>query len=203
MTIQELRRTVFNQIGVDMGPEVFPDDKLAEATEEAIAYWLRYMLPLQSETTFGFVIDDSMTYTFEGRVPKKINALFQIPSGRPVPCFLYFYMEPILTIRKPLLPGQYAVCYENDMSWQSMDVGDLRRQQTIKMFQLICAYVKKKVGQFHKFASYVDKPFDGDMSWYAEAAKEVTEIEEFIRVNRDERMSNISDLGSRRRLLGF
>jgi len=214
MTIQELRDLVFNEIGLNLEQDVLTDEKLIQCWNQAIKFWLRYMNSVYKdggtgEDTLGFIVTDAdetepgskvYTHTFEGRVPRSIKTLYRLPEGQMIPCWLYWYNKPILTLRRGVLPGNYAVCFEGSANYEEMRPEDVPEY----LLWLVCAYTKKKVGQFIKFAAYHDKPFDVDgEAWYVEGDKWAKELEEFIRVNRDERMSNLTDFNANRRYLSI
>jgi hypothetical protein len=214
MTLDELRETVFNEIGINLEQDLLTDSKLIQCWNQAVKYWLRYMNSVNkgggyAEDSIGFTIDDSneieagsktYLYEFKERVPRSIKTLYCLPYGQTIPCWLYWYNKPLLTLKKGVLPGNYAAVFEGSANYAEMLPDDIPEY----LLWLVCAYVKKKVGQFIKFASYNDKPFDVDgEAWYNEGEKWAKELEEFIRVNRDERESNLTDFNRNRRILAI
>jgi hypothetical protein len=211
MTVDELRDLVFNEIGIGIEQDLLTDEKLIQCWTQAVKFWLRYMNSVNSggasEDSLGFKIDaDDETapgsgvhvYEFRGRVPGAVKSLHKLPEGQLIPCWLYVYNKPLLTLKRGILPGSYAVYYEGPSDYSEMIPDDIPEY----LLWLTCAYAKKKVGQYIKFAAYGDKPFDidGDAFW-REGAEWAKECEEFIRVNRDERMSNLTDFNAGRRML--
>jgi len=212
MTIDELRDLVFQEIGISLEQDVLPNEKLSQCWNQAVKYWLRYMNGVSkgggaSEDSIGFVIDESREtapgsgihiYEFRERVPRLIKALYKLPEGQLVPCWLYRYDRPLLTLKKGVLPGSYAASFEGSRDYGEMIPDDMPEY----LLWLTCAYAKKKVGQYIKFAAYSDKPFDVDGdAWWREGSEWAKELEEFIRVNRDERMENLTDFNAGRRAM--
>lgn len=210
MTIDELRELVFNEIGIHLEQDLLPDAKLKQCWNQAVKFWLRYMNStsrggVRREDSIGFIIKESneiepgskvYVHEFKETVPLSINTLYKLPEGQIIPYWLYLYNKPILTLKKGVLPGNYAVCFEGSHNYEEMIPDSIPEY----LLWLTCAYVKKKVGQFIKFAAYQDKPFDVDgEAWYIEGDKWARELEEFIRVNRDERIENLTDFTASRR----
>lgn len=210
MTIDDLRALVFNEIGINLEQDLLTDEKLIQSWNQAVKFWLRYMNSVSKggdsvENSIGFKIDETnetepgskvYVHEFKGTVPMSIKTLYKLPEGQMIPCWLYLYAKPLLTLKKGILPGSYAACYEGSHNYEEMIPDEIPEY----LLWLLCAYVKRKVGQFLKFAAYHDKPFDidGD-AWYAEGDKWAKECEEFIRVNRDECLDNLTDFNANRR----
>lgn len=190
MTLTDLRMMVFDHIGLTMEQDVFPDYKLVQCWNDATSFWSLYRNPIKGAETLGLKVDESRVFEFTNRIPQKIDTLFRLPQGNVIPCWLYLYTKPVLTLKKELAPGDFAICYEGSLGYEDMEKSDV----PIYLLKLLAAYTKRRVGQFLKFADYTDKPFpvDGEQ-WYMEGEKETKEVEEFIRINRDERISNLTD----------
>ena len=214
MRIDDLRDLVFNEIGISLEQDVLTDEKLIQCWNQAVKYWLRYMNSISSgsgskEDSIGFTIGDAdiiepgskvHKYEFRGRVPKTIKALYKLPEGQLIPCWLYRYDRPLLILKDAILPGSYAVSFERSSNYEEMIPDDIPEY----LLWLTCAYAKKKVGQFIKFAAYSDKPFDVDGdAWWREGSEWAKELEEFIRVNRDERMENLTDFNAGRNAMAI
>lgn len=200
MTLDELREMVFERIGVHDSQEILSDNDVIRQWIQAVKYWSRYMdatsLTDPSGSTagprqIGFEVDESLEYTFTGPIPSKIKVLFSMPLGQAVPCWMYSYTKPIITLYKRAggRPGRYVALYDGSLSYEELTPDEV----PYHLLDLFAAYVKRAVGQFLKFSGYQDKPFDVDgVQWYEEGSKWADKLENFIMVNRDERMSNIA-----------
>lgn len=204
MTLTELRDVVFERIGVHDGAEILSDRDLVRNWIQATKYWARYMDSTSSggsgpgPRNMVITVDESLMYTFTDTIPARITALFSLPNGKEVPCWTFFYSKPVLTLYADRggVAGEYAVFFNGSLSYEQMSPDDI----PFHLLDLYAAYIKRATGSFLKFSGYQDKPFDVDgEQWYREGAEWAKELENFIMVNRDERMSNISDLTLRNR----
>lgn len=185
----DLRKLISDDLGVDIEDDLLSNDRIQNQWDRAVNYWWKYMA--RPEKNLGIVIDSSLIYTFTNPIPYSIVTLYKLPSGDVVSCSDFYYSIPILTVS---VASQYSVVYRGDLDITVTDEEDI----PIKLRDLFVNYSKRVVGQFLKFSNYNEKPFDIDANgWYSEAQSAITELENFIKINRDERVENISNLTNR------